>query len=115
MVGLTCNRKVTLVHHVRGDDADTYDFHVIDGVSWYEKVQVYTSGDGAKPSSVVISRIPESKLPEAMPEISDYLVLGVVEAISRPSDLRGTKYFRITSVSDNRHDRLLPHVRVSGS
>lgn len=115
MVGLTCNRKVTLVHHVRGDDADTYDCHVIDGVSWYEKVQVSTSGDGAKPSSVVISRIPESKLPEAMPEISDYLVLGVVEAISRPSDLRGMKYFRITSVSDNRYDRLLPHVRVSGS
>lgn len=115
MVGLTCNRKVTLVHHVRGDDTDTYKCHVIDGVSWYEKTQVSTSGDGAKPSSVVISRIPENKLPDDMPEISDYLVLGVVEAISRPSDLRGKKYFRITSVSDNRHERLLPHVRVSGS
>ena len=115
MVGLTCNRKVTLVHHVRGEDTDTYECHIIDGVSWYEKMQVSTSGDGAKPSSTVISRIPEDKLPMFLPEISDYLVLGAVEAISRPSDLRGMKYFRITSVSDNRHDRLLPHVRVSGS
>lgn len=115
MVGLTCNRKVTLVHHVRGDDTDTYECHVIDGVSWYEKVQVSTSGDGAKPSSTIISRIPENKLPEAMPEISDFLVDGVVENVNRPSDLRGMKYFRITSVSDNRHERLLPHIRVSGA
>ena len=112
MVGLTCNKKVTLVHHVRGADKDTYECHVIDGVSWYEKVEVSTSSDGAKPQNTVISRIPEKNLPECLPEISDFLVYGVVESVSRPSDLRGTKHFKIKSLSDNRHDRLLPHVRV---
>lgn len=115
MVGLTCNRKVTLVHHVRGRDTDTYECHAIDGASWYEKVQVSTSSDGAKLSSVVISRIPENKLPLCSPEIGDYLVMGTVETVSCPSDLRGMQYFKITSISDNRHERLLPHVRVSGS
>lgn len=115
MVGPTCSETVTLVHHVKEIDADTYACYPINGASWYEKVQVSTSSDGATPKSVIISRIPVENLPECLPEVSDYLVYGSVAAVARPSDLRGMKYFKITSVSDNRHNRLLPHVRVSGS
>lgn len=115
MSRLTCDEAVTLVHHVKGNDTDAYMCYPINGASWYEKIQVSTSSDGAMPKSVIISRIPEENLPECLPEISDYLVYGTVEAVSRPSDLKGMLYFRITCVSDNRRSRLLPHVRVSGS
>lgn len=115
MDGLTCNKTVTLVHHIKGKDADTYECHIIDGASWYEKVQVSISSDGARPKNAIIARIPEKNLPKQLPETSDFLVFGTVEAVSRPSDLKGIKHFQITSVSDNRLKCLFPHVRVSGS
>ena len=115
MDGLTCNKTVTLVHHIREKDTDTYACHVINGASWYEKLNVSVSSDGARPKNVFVSRIPEKNMPDCLPETTDFLVLGAVEAISRPSDLKGKNYFQITSVSDNRRNCLLPHVRVSGS
>lgn len=115
MDGTTCNKSVTLVHHTRGTDSDTYTCYPIEGVSWYEKVQVTISSDGSRPKNTIISRIPAANMPECMPEISDFIVYGTVSDIARPADLKGQKYFQIKSVSDNRQNCLLPHVRVSGS
>lgn len=114
MKSVTCVETVTLVHHIRGADSDSYKCYVIENVSWYEKMAVAVSADGAKPVNSIVIRIPAEDLPDVMPEKLDYIVKGVLDAFSVPRDLLGRICFQITSVSDNRRGGL-PHVKVSGA
>lgn len=110
---LACTETLTLVHHVKAKDADSYECYQINGASWYEKTQVAISADGAKPVNLITVRIPEAALPICLPEKLDFLVKGEISGVSKPADLKGSNYFQITAVSDNRRGSL-PHVKVSG-
>jgi len=48
-----------------------------------------------------------------LPEKLDYLVKGEISGVLKPADLKGSTYFQITAVADNRRGTL-PHVAVSG-
>ena len=85
---LACTELVTLVHHVKTADSDLYVCYPIQGVSWYAKTETAVTGDGAKAVNVYKVRIPEAVL-------------------------KGSTYFQITAVADNRRGTL-PHVAVSG-
>ena len=111
---LACNEVLTLVRHIKDQNGDRYVCYPINGASWYEKMVVATSGDGAKPVNVVKVRIPSKVVPACMPAKLDFIVKGKVEAVERPSDLKGQIYFQITAVSDNRRGPL-DHVMVSGT
>lgn len=111
---LACDELITLVCHVKDGDSDSYICYPISGASWYEKVSVALSGDGAKPVNTFKVRIPEAALPSCLPENLDFVVKGEISGISKPADLRGEIYFQVTAVSDNRRGRL-PHVLVSGA
>lgn len=110
---LACDEIVTLVHHVKTADADSYVCYPIRGVSWYEKTETAVSTDGAKAVNVYKVRIPEAVLPSCLPEKLDYLVKGEISGVLKPADLKGSNFFQITAVSDNRRGAL-PHVAVSG-
>ena len=99
---LACTELVTLVHHVKTADSDSYVCYPIQGVSWY-----------AKTETAVTVRIPEAVLPSCLPEKLDYLVKGEISGVLKPADLKGSTYFQITAVADNRRGTL-PHVAVSG-
>ena len=111
---LACDQDLTLVHHVMERDGDRYECYPISGASWYEKMVVATSGDGAKPVNVVKVRIPSERVPACMPAKLDFIVKGTVEAVTRPAELKGKTYFQITAVADNRRGALA-HVMVSGT
>ena len=106
------NETVTLVKHIQGEDADTYTCTVYGGASWFAKDVIVTSADGAKPANTFVVRIKSTEDIAAAP--GDYVAKGVIESITKPADLKGLDYFRITSVGDNRRGGL-PHWRVSGS
>lgn len=54
---LMCDKTVTLIHHEKGVDGDTYDCIVFQNASWYKKTTISTSGDGAKPVNTYECRI----------------------------------------------------------
>lgn len=110
---LACTELVTLVHHVKTADSDSYICYPIHGVSWYAKTEAAVTTDGAKAANVYKVRIPEAALPSCLPEKLDYLVKGEISGVVKPADLKGATYFQITAVADNRRGRL-PHVTVSG-
>lgn len=110
---LACTETVTLVHHVKTADTDSYVCYPIQGVSWYEKTETAVSADGAKAVNVYKVRIPEAVLPSCLPEKLDYLVKGEISGVLKPADLKDESFFQITAVSDNRRGSL-PHVAVSG-
>ena len=110
---LACTELVTLVHHVKTADSDLYVCYPIQGVSWYTKTETAVTADGAKAVNVYKVRIPEAVLPSCLPEKLDYLVKGEISGVLKPADLKGSTYFQITAVADNRRGTL-PHVAVSG-
>ena len=108
---LGCTETITLVHHIKNDD-DTYTCHTANKASWFSKVTISTSADGAKPVNTFEVRIFDEFL-GVEPSLGDYVVKGTVEGIESPTDLKNKVYFRITAISDNRRGGL-PHWRVSG-
>ena len=107
---LGCDKTVTLIHHEKSDD-DNYLCTVFEGASWFKKITIATSGDGAKPTNTYETRIMGTMdIPAAL---GDYIALGVVEAVEAPSDLAGLDHFRITAIGDNRRGSLA-HWRFSG-
>lgn len=108
---LGCTETVTLVHHNK-DEEDTYTCTIVNNASWFSKVTISTSGDGAKPVNTYESRL-FGEVVGATPSTGDYLVKGIVTGIEKPSDLKGLEHFRITAVGDNRRGGL-GHWRVSG-
>lgn len=112
---LACTETATLVHPVRGGDADHYICTVIRGASWYRKAVVALDGDGVKPVPVCKARIPAAQLPVGVaPEEGDYLVRGVLAEVQRaPADFAGREYALLTAVGDNRRGRF-PHWALSG-
>ena len=108
---VTFSETVTLVHHIRGTDSDTYKCTLLKDVSWYETVQVSVSSDGGRTQSAVVCRILEKNLPPNLPELFDVIVRGPVESVTRPSDLEGLDAFTIKSITDNRRGNI-PHIKV---
>ena len=108
---LACNETITLVQHTADNDRDTYNCIAVAGASWYAKTVIVTSGDGAKPANSYEVRIFGELA--AAPKPGDYVVRGTIESVTKPTDLKGHEYFRITSVGDNRRGGLR-HWRVSG-
>lgn len=147
---LACNKTVTLIHHEKGIDGDTYDCIVCNNASWFQKTTISTSADGAKPVNTYECRIltnqsnvkngaptfashvvltpaegqtntyvitkGEGEEPvylDITPAPGDFVALGVIDGIEKPSDLKGVEHFRVTSVGDNRRGKL-SHWRLSG-
>ena len=106
-----CTETVTLVHHIKDDD-DTYTCHPVNNASWFSKVTISTSADGAKPVNTYEVRI-FNDFSGVEPSLGDYVVKGIAEGIESPTDLKNMVYFRITAISDNRRGHLA-HWRVSG-
>lgn len=106
-----CNQVVTLVHHVKGKDEDTYTCKTYDKASWFAKRTISTSGDGAKPSNSYEVRIMSEE--DISPSMGDYVVLGAVANVAAPSDLATHEHFRVTAIGDNRRGKLA-HWRLSG-
>lgn len=109
---LMCDQTVTLVHHVKGDDGDTYTCTTFDNASWFARNTITTSGDGAQPVNTYEVRIMTKE--DIAPDMGDYVVLGAVESVSKPSDLVSYDHFRVTAIGDNRRG-WLAHWRLSGS
>ena len=108
---LMCDQTVTLVHHVKGDDGDTYTCTTHEKASWFKRNTITTSGDGAKPVNSYEVRIMGTE--DISPSLGDYVALGTVQNVSRPSDLSGVDHFRVTAIGDNRRGTLA-HWRLSG-
>lgn len=106
-----CDQTVTLVHHVKGNDGDTYTCTTYDNASWFTKQTISTSGDGAKPVNSYEVRIMTRE--DISPSMGDYVVLGAVANVTAPSDLAKHDYFRVTAIGDNRRG-WLAHWRLSG-
>ncbi|MBS6881652.1 MAG: hypothetical protein KH195_00080 [Clostridiaceae bacterium] len=113
---LMCNETLTLVREIRGDDGEAYTCTPVLGASWYGKAVAVPSTDGARIQNTYKSRIPAQNLPpDKIPRKGDYLVRGVVAAVTRaPADFAGMEYFLISAVGDNRRGRLR-HWAVSGA
>lgn len=111
---LGCNETATLIQRVAQGDGDRYICIPLRGVSWFSKTVVSVGGDGARPVSVLKSRVPETAVPPGVePHTGDYLARGALEAVKGPADLEGHTYFQITAVGDNRRGRR-PHWALSG-
>ncbi len=106
-----CTETITLVHHIK-DDNDTYTCHTVNNASWFSKVTISTSADGAKPVNTFEVRV-FSDFSGVVPALGDYVVKGIAEDIEKPADLKNMVYFRITAISDNRRGNLA-HWRLSG-
>lgn len=108
---LGCNETITLIHHIKDDD-DTYTCHTAEHASWFSKITISTSGDGAKPVNSYDVRI-FGEFSGVEPSLGDYVVKGIVESFEKLTDLKNMVYFRITAISDNRRGGLA-HWRLSG-
>lgn len=106
-----CDQTVTLVHHVKEKDGDTYNCSTYDKASWFSKQTISTSKDGAKPSNTYEVRIMTRE--DVSPSLGDYVVLGAVANVTAPSDLVTHEHFRVTAIGDNRRGKLA-HWRLSG-
>lgn len=109
---LACDQTITLVKHIAAADGDSYSCRIVDHASWYSRVSIVTSGDGAKPVNTYEVRI-MSALEGAAPELGDYCVHGEVSGVKKPADLKEREYFRITAIGKNLRGNL-PHWRLSG-
>ena len=106
-----CDQTITLVHHVKWNDEDTYTCTAYDKASWFAKQTISTSKDGEKPSNSFEVRIMTQD--DISLSTGDYVVLGAVSSVAAPSDLAGREHFRVTAIGDNRRGKLA-HWRVSG-
>lgn len=109
MIG--CTETVTLIHHIK-DDEDTYICQTVNKASWFSKVTISTSSEGAKPVNTFEARL-FGDLTGVEPSLGDYVVKGIIKHFEKLADLKNTDYFRITAIGDNRRGGL-PHWRVSG-
>ena len=108
---LGCTETITIVHHIKADE-DIYTCHTLKKASWFEKVTISTSADGAKPVNTYEVRIFGENL-GVEPSLGDYCVKGIVKGIEKPADLKNEVYFRITAIGNNKRGGL-PHIRISG-
>jgi hypothetical protein len=107
---LECNNTVTLLHINHNSDDDEIECIILDNASWFKRNTITTSEKGATPVNTYESRImTERDIPFSL---GDWLVLGAVESVEKPSDVSLDK-FRITAIGDNRRGTL-KHWRVSG-
>lgn len=109
MIG--CTETITLIHHVAGE-TDEYICHTVNNCSWFAKTTITTSADGAKPVNSYEVRIFD-QLVGHEPEPGDYCARGVVANITKPADLKGLDYFRVSSTGNNCRGGI-GHWRVSG-
>lgn len=111
-----CNETLTLVQHIRESDSDRYVCVPVKGGSWYRKLAVAVSADGAKPVNTCRSRIPVTALPDNVaPKVGDFLVRGsLTDVYKAPADFSGNDFMLISSVADNRRGRF-QHWAVSGT
>lgn len=109
---LGCTETITLVHHIPEDDGDRYVCHTVNNASWFAKNTIATSADGAKPVNTFDVRIFDT-LEGKNPDLGDFCVKGIIEHVTKPADLKGLEYFRITAIGKN-YRGALPHWRVSG-
>lgn len=109
---LGCTETITLVHHIAEADGDRYVCHTVNNASWFSKITIATSADGAKPVNTFDVRIMEA-LEGHIPELGDFCVKGIIEHVTKPADLKGRDYFRITAIGKNFRG-VLSHWRVSG-
>lgn len=107
---LECTNTVTVVHHIKKEDGDTYTCAVYDNASWFSRRTISTSGDGTKPANTYEVRIMGAD--KIAVSVGDYVALGAVN-VAAPSALAGYDHFRVTDVGDNRRGKLA-HWRLSG-
>lgn len=107
---IECNNTVTLLHAEHTNDDDFWQCVIFGNASWFKRNTITTSEKGATPSNSYESRI----MTEDDINVShgDWLVLGRVESVEKPSDVTLDK-FRITAIGDNRRGSL-KHWRLSG-
>lgn len=108
---IECKNTITVIHHDKAGDADKYICMSYGQASWFKKLTISTSADGAKPVNTYDVRIMGDM--DIQVDMGDYVVLGTVEGIEKPSDLKNIEHFRITAVGDNRRGSLA-HWRLSG-
>ena len=108
---LQCENVVTIIHHNKETDIDTYTCTSIEGASWFSKTGITSLADGAKPSNTYEVRIMTAE--KLNISLGDYVALGIVLDIQKPADLKSVDHFRITAIGDNRRGKL-PHWRLSG-
>lgn len=103
MVG--CTETVTLVKC----DGEVYTATVIEGVSWFDKVQVKLESAGLVFANATKVRIPADSIPAVLPETGDQLIRGTLPlglTVEKPADLAPYHPRKIMAVGDNRRGRL---------
>ena len=109
---LQCDKVVTIIHHNKETDSDTYTCTTYGDASWFAKTAIITGAEtGAKPSNTYEVRLMTSE--GITVSFGDYVALGIVLDIQKPADLKSVDHFRVTAVGDNRRGKL-PHWRLSG-
>lgn len=108
---LQCEEVVTIIHHNKETDTDTYTCTSVGSASWFKKTTIATDAQGAKPSNTYEVRIMTSE--GLTVSLGDYVALGIVLDIQKPADLKRVDHFRVTAIGDNRRGKL-PHWRLSG-
>lgn len=110
-----CNDTVTLIKHDKTQKGDTYQCTVIVGASWHAKTAVKLENGGVAAANVIKVRIPEENIPEGLRlHAGDYVAHGIVSNMEKLSDLKGTEYMKVMTVSDNRRG-LMRHWAVTGA
>lgn len=108
---LMCNETLTLVHHVKGTDADSYVCTQITNCSWFAKLKAGITDQGMKYARVVKARFAALPAGATMAR-GDFLVRGTVTTVTQPSDLAGQEYAQIIEIGDNRRGAS-PHWAVT--
>ncbi len=103
------SETLTLVHPVRTKTGEAYTCTAINGASYHMTTAVAAQAQGSTAENTVKARLPA----DCVPEVGDYLVCGVVEAIESTADLAAMAYCTLQSVADNRRGHL-PHWAVVG-
>lgn len=107
-----CNNTVTVVHHEKAKNGDSYTCHVIVGVSWHGKRGMApTANGGFAPRDEYIVRIPAERVPDVLPKPGDFIVKGILAEYTGRCCLAEQEYFEVSFVGDNRRG-LLPHLVV---
>lgn len=103
MVG--CTETVTLVKC----DGEVYTATVIEGVSWFDKVQVKLESTGLVFANATKVRIPAASIPAVLPEVKDQIIRGRLPlglVVEKPADLAPFNPRKVMAVGDNRRGRL---------
>lgn len=111
---LACDKTITVVRYAE----EVYTCTTIQGVSWFEKLQVTVQDKSLAAANTFTVRIPAGQLPAGfLPRTEDKVVLGAVTApITKPADLAAFHYFTVKGVGDNRRGLgRRPHVVVTGA